>query len=201
MHLLLSALNNKPTCIFSNVQHTVGREKAATFSGTCKTTEKQWMAQHHYCMLYANSFKLYAGPFTSANHGQCFSHCSKFNNNINFQYLNTFHSIIKVHTRTGHEVRKVKQGYSSSLYISAWWKWVVNITPQPIYLQARILGIVQVIGWAPGPAWMGVKYLSLPGLNPKATQPIPSCYTNLTTPTPSSIIVWHYTFTQDLQHK
>jgi len=28
------------------------------------------MAQHHYCMLCANSLKMYAGRITSANHSQ-----------------------------------------------------------------------------------------------------------------------------------
>jgi len=89
-HLLLSALNNISTHIsFQCTRHSGQRWSCYIFWEVHDTNKKQWMAQHHYCMLCANSLKMYAGPVTSANHGQETLHIWHLNVFQTVQYLTT----------------------------------------------------------------------------------------------------------------
>jgi hypothetical protein len=48
-----------------------------------------------------------------------------------------------------------------------------------------LVPIVQEAGWAPGPVWTGAENLDPPlGFNPRAVQPVASCYTHCAIPAP-----------------
>jgi len=67
----------------------------------------------------------------------------------------------KVNPRTSHEGPEVVQRYSSFFKLGTRWEWVVNTTPQPLYLwEGDPVPFVQEAGWAPGPVCMGVGNLS-----------------------------------------
>ena len=43
--------------------------------------------------------------------------------------------------------------------------WMVNVTPQPLYLQERDpVPIVQEVGWASGPVWTGAENFAPTGI-------------------------------------
>jgi hypothetical protein len=51
-----------------------------------------------------------------------------------------------------------------------------------------VVPIAQRAGHAPGPAWTGAEYSSLPGLKPGTVQPVAGCYTDYTFPTTMCIM-------------
>jgi len=62
--------------------------------------------------------------------------------------------------------------------------WVVNATPRPLYPPGETrLPIVQGVGLASGPVWMGRENLAPTGIRSPTVQPIVSRYTDGAIPT------------------
>jgi len=61
--------------------------------------------------------------------------------------------------------------------------WGINVTPRPLFTPGKDpVPIVQEAGWAPGPVWTGAENFSPPpGFDPRAVQPVASCYTGYAT--------------------
>jgi len=60
--------------------------------------------------------------------------------------------------------------------------WVVSVTPWPLFAPGKDpVPIVQDVGWAPGPVWIGAENLAPPGFDPWTIQPVVSCYTDWAT--------------------
>ena len=65
--------------------------------------------------------------------------------------------------------------------------WGVSVTLWPFFIPGKdpVL-IVQEAGWAPGPVWIDAEISPLPGLEPRAIQPLASRYTDWAIPAYSS---------------
>ena len=71
------------------------------------------------------------------------------------------------------------------------WGWVVKAAPRLLYSgETALVSIVQEAGWAPGlvgQMWRREKLFPLPGIEPRAVQPVVSRYTDYVTPAPITI--------------
>jgi hypothetical protein len=61
----------------------------------------------------------------------------------------------------GHMNQKAAAAQNDTIILHVMSTWVVNTTPQPLYLPERDpVSIIQEVGWALGPVWMGTEYLT-----------------------------------------